>query len=356
MTDADWGLLSDQAVAAAGIVYFLALLTHLAEWASLRTPASAEPAAVGASGGGSPSRPEVRPSPTGAAGGVPRPARADPDPAGRRRPLRGAGRPGHGRGPQPGALGQHVRVHAVRHVRRDADVPRALPPLPARLDVAARGRLRGHVPDGGGDLAARRGRPAAPRRSTPTGWSSTSSRRSSRPVRSPSAGSCRRSTAWSSARPTTTTGPLSRVPSLEALDRISVPHPRLRVPGVDLRRADHRPDLGQGGVVVVLELGPQGGLGVHHLGRLRGVPPRPGHRRLEGPQRRPARAASAWPPCGSTSSASTTSPAPASTRTPARSTVVDLRDLRRPASARRAPTVSGSDGTSDELRVAAVAL
>ena len=47
MTDADWGLLSDQAVAAAGVVYFLALLTHLAEWASLRTPAAAESAAAG---------------------------------------------------------------------------------------------------------------------------------------------------------------------------------------------------------------------------------------------------------------------------------------------------------------------
>ena len=51
MTDADWGLLSDQAVAAAGVVYFLALLTHLAEWASLRTPAAAESATVGSAGG-----------------------------------------------------------------------------------------------------------------------------------------------------------------------------------------------------------------------------------------------------------------------------------------------------------------
>src|SRR3546814_1711493 len=39
------------------------------------------------------------------------------------------------------------------------------------------------------------------------------------------------------------------------------------------------------GLVVVLELGPQGGVGVHHLGRLRGVPPRAHHRRLEGPLR-----------------------------------------------------------------------
>ncbi len=51
MTDADWGLLSDRAVAAAGVVYFLALLTHLAEWASLRTPAAARTEAVVVGGG-----------------------------------------------------------------------------------------------------------------------------------------------------------------------------------------------------------------------------------------------------------------------------------------------------------------
>ncbi len=39
MTDASWEALSNQAIAAAGIVYFLALLVHLAEWASLRQPA-----------------------------------------------------------------------------------------------------------------------------------------------------------------------------------------------------------------------------------------------------------------------------------------------------------------------------
>lgn len=36
MTDAAWESLSNQAVAAAGLVYFLALLAHLVEWASLR--------------------------------------------------------------------------------------------------------------------------------------------------------------------------------------------------------------------------------------------------------------------------------------------------------------------------------
>lgn len=36
MSDATWEALSNQAVAAAGVVYFLALLAHLAEWSSLR--------------------------------------------------------------------------------------------------------------------------------------------------------------------------------------------------------------------------------------------------------------------------------------------------------------------------------
>jgi cytochrome c-type biogenesis protein CcsB len=36
MTDAAWGTLSNQAVAAAGLVYFLALLAYVVEWASLR--------------------------------------------------------------------------------------------------------------------------------------------------------------------------------------------------------------------------------------------------------------------------------------------------------------------------------
>ncbi len=37
MTDAAWETLSNQAIAAAGIVYFLALISHLVEWSALRT-------------------------------------------------------------------------------------------------------------------------------------------------------------------------------------------------------------------------------------------------------------------------------------------------------------------------------
>ncbi|WP_232679681.1 c-type cytochrome biogenesis protein CcsB [Nocardioides sp. R-C-SC26] len=39
MSDAAWETLSNQAVGAAGVVYFLALIVHLAEWAALRQPA-----------------------------------------------------------------------------------------------------------------------------------------------------------------------------------------------------------------------------------------------------------------------------------------------------------------------------
>ena len=47
MTDIAWETLSNQAIGVAGIFYFLALLVHLAEWASLRAPkVAAEPAAT----------------------------------------------------------------------------------------------------------------------------------------------------------------------------------------------------------------------------------------------------------------------------------------------------------------------
>ena len=42
VSNAAWETLSNQAVAAAGLVYFVALLVHLAEWAALRQPAAKE--------------------------------------------------------------------------------------------------------------------------------------------------------------------------------------------------------------------------------------------------------------------------------------------------------------------------
>ncbi|MCX6400378.1 MAG: c-type cytochrome biogenesis protein CcsB [Propionibacteriales bacterium] len=53
MTNTQWETLSNQAVAMAGLVYFLALLVHLAEWAALRQPAGErELVAAGESGPG----------------------------------------------------------------------------------------------------------------------------------------------------------------------------------------------------------------------------------------------------------------------------------------------------------------
>ena len=68
-----------------------------------------------------------------------------------------------------------------------------------------------------------------------------------------------------------------------------LPHARLRVPDLDLRRADRRPDLGALRLGSLLGLGPQGGVGVHHLGGVRRLPARAGHVRVEGPLGRDGR-------------------------------------------------------------------
>jgi len=47
MSNASWGNLSDQAIAFAGVVYFVALLVHLVEWASLRERVTATFVAAG---------------------------------------------------------------------------------------------------------------------------------------------------------------------------------------------------------------------------------------------------------------------------------------------------------------------
>lgn len=48
MSDTAWETLSNQAIGAAGIVYFLALIVHLAEWAAVRRPRAEAAAAAGA--------------------------------------------------------------------------------------------------------------------------------------------------------------------------------------------------------------------------------------------------------------------------------------------------------------------
>ncbi len=55
MTDTAWETLSNQAIGVAGIFYFLALVVHLAEWAAMRTPKSERevaPAVAAVRGGG----------------------------------------------------------------------------------------------------------------------------------------------------------------------------------------------------------------------------------------------------------------------------------------------------------------
>ena len=53
MTEQAWETLSNQAIAAAGIVYFLSLLAYLVQWASLRNVPVAATAKVAVGAGGS---------------------------------------------------------------------------------------------------------------------------------------------------------------------------------------------------------------------------------------------------------------------------------------------------------------
>jgi cytochrome c-type biogenesis protein CcsB len=64
MSDAAWETLSNQAIAAAGIVYFLALLAHLVEWSALRTVPVTASAKVAVTAG----VPSVEERPLGASG------------------------------------------------------------------------------------------------------------------------------------------------------------------------------------------------------------------------------------------------------------------------------------------------
>jgi cytochrome c-type biogenesis protein CcsB len=54
MTDAAWGTLSNQAITTAGVLYFLALVSHLVEWSALRTVPVKGVAKVAVPAGGQP--------------------------------------------------------------------------------------------------------------------------------------------------------------------------------------------------------------------------------------------------------------------------------------------------------------
>jgi hypothetical protein len=75
----------------------------------------------------------------------------------------------------------------------------------------------------------------------------------------------------------TDTGYIARLPSLASLDRVSYRIHAFAFPVWT--------DLGARGLVVVLELGPEGGLRVHHLGGVRRLPARPRDGGLARPQR-----------------------------------------------------------------------
>ena len=108
---------------------------------------------------------------------------------------------------------------------------------------------------------------------------------------------------------------MDALPAAAELERSRLPAARRGVPAVDVHRHRGR-DLGRARLGPLLELGPQGGLVLRHLGRLRGLPARPGDPRLGRPRAPPGSPSPATAACCSTSSWSTSSSS-ASTRTPA---------------------------------------
>ena len=86
-------------------------------------------------------------------------------------------------------------------------------------------------------------------------------------------------------RSSATTGYLARVPEPKVLDRLSYRMHAFGFPVWTFARPHHRSDLGAPGVGGLLELGPQGGVGLHHVGGLRRLPARPRDRGLARPQR-----------------------------------------------------------------------
>ena len=80
-------------------------------------------------------------------------------------------------------------------------------------------------------------------------------------------------------------GPVARLPSAAGLDR-SPTAPSSSASRSGRSRSSPARSGRENGLGPLLGLGPQGDLGVHHLGRLRRLPARPGHRGLAGPQGR----------------------------------------------------------------------
>ena len=244
-------------------------------------------------------------------------ARPDRLLADRARPAAADGRRGLPRsGGRAGAVGQHVRVrdHGLAGGRRRRTsllvrryAIRWLGPVRHRLprDRARPGRrscCTGPVgPTGAGAALVLARASTSRRRRSPAVRSRRRARLRAVPAAQPARG--RRPRRTRSCRAVASSGglPTGRVDRPGGL-----PGARVRVPAVDVRRAGRR-DLGGVRLGPLLGLGPQGGLGVHHLGRLRRLPARARDGRLAGPGRGVRRAARLSRRSCSTSSASTCS-------------------------------------------------
>ena len=231
VTDAAWGTLSNQAIAAAGVVYFLALLAHVVEWSSLRQARPRPGSLVGAAGAevtDPPAAPDGRRAP-GARRAV-RPPRPAADRARRGRPPPRPGRPRDERGPQPGARGATCtssRSRAHSSSRRSTSCSTAA----SRSTGSARSSSRFVLAllMVAVDLALRPDRPAARRARLALAGHPRRLRDPRRRARSPSAGCLGRSTCSRPSRrgrPQTGVlgpGPVARGPRPDRL-----PDPRLR--------------------------------------------------------------------------------------------------------------------------------
>ena len=145
VSTADFATFSDNAIMFASIVYILAFLAHLAEWVARSLPVPRRRSAgrcrrprSSAASASSASRRDVVPAD---ADGEPRSCGSRSTAASALAAHRARVRctswgwsPAAWARPGAGALGQHVRVHPGRHVRRERDVPRADEALPPALD------------------------------------------------------------------------------------------------------------------------------------------------------------------------------------------------------------------------------
>ncbi len=289
MSDTAWETLSNQAIAAAGVVYFLALLAHLVEWSALRTvPVSGS--GQGRGPGRCGRRRDLRPSTT--AGPATDEAKTYRIAMFGRLGLlltiiaAGAhfvGLVGRGMAADPNRVpwGNMYEFTITGAFVVVGGLPAAAQALRPGLDGPDRHRHRGRAADGGRALLYD---PVAPlTEALLSYWLVIHVVSAIIATGAFTLGGITSALYLVKSRALVTRQGqrprLRRAAALAADARPGLlPDPRVRLPGLDLRGADQRPDLGPPGVVVVLELGPQGGVRVHHLGDLRRLPARPRRR------------------------------------------------------------------------------